>query len=106
MLILLISILIIGTIVINVTGVTGINKTVGWAWDLRGFIIPLSVIYVSTYLTLYILKIKTNSVFSILSVGLLLVCYKINSLVFILFLTSLLIFLSNCMYSIYLKYKK
>ncbi|KGD69152.1 hypothetical protein B0A61_14575 [Flavobacterium aquatile LMG 4008 = ATCC 11947] len=90
----------------NVTGITGINKTVGWAWDITSYIIPLSIIYFSTYLTLYLLKIKTNLIFSILSIVLLLICFKFYSLIFILFISSILLFLSNCIYSIYLKFKK
>jgi len=58
--ILLFSIFLIGIILLNIKGEFGINKTVGWAWDLKAFIIPISIIYTSTYLTLYILKIKTN----------------------------------------------
>jgi len=105
-LILLISIFVIGTIFINVTGITGINKTVGWGWDITSYIIPLSIIYFSTYLTLYLLKIKPNLIFSILSIALLVGCFKFYNLIFVLFLTSILLFLSNCIYSIYLKFKK
>lgn len=106
--ILLISIFIIGTIAINATGVTGINKTVGWAWDLTSFIFPLSIIYVSTYLTLYLMKIKSNLIFSILSIVLLLISlfFLNNSLFIILFIFSFLIFFSNCIYSVYLKFKE
>ena len=104
--IILISIFIIGTIFINVTGITGINKTVGWAWDITSYIIPLSIIYFSTYLTLYFLKVKTNLIFSILSIVLLIVCFKFYNLIFVLFISSILLFLSNCIYSIYLKFKK
>ena len=90
----------------NVTGITGINKTVGWAWDITSYIIPLSIIYFSTYLTLYLLKIKPNLFISILSIVLLIVCFKFFNLIFILFIISILLFLSNCMYSIYFKFKK
>ncbi len=90
----------------NATGIIGINKTVGWAWDLSGFIIPLLIIQISTYLTLYFLKVKTNLIFSILSIVFLVVCFKMNSFFLISFLSSILLFLSNCIYSIYLKFKK
>ena len=104
--ILLVSIFIIGIIVLNINKNIGINKTVGWAWDLTGFIIPLLIIQVSTYLTLFLLKTKTNLIFSILSIALLIICFKFYNLIFILFIISLLLFLSNCLYSIYLKFKK
>jgi hypothetical protein len=103
--ILLISIFIIGTIVLNVNENIGFNKTVGWAWDLTNFIFPLLIIYVSTYLALYILKVKTNLFFTTISIVLLLLCYKVESLIFILLIASLLLFLSNCIYSVYLKFK-
>ena len=90
----------------SVTGITGINKTVGWAWDITKYIIPLTIIYCSTYLTLYLLKIKPNLIISILSIVLLVVCFKFYNLIFELFISSILLFLSNCIYSIYLKFKK
>jgi hypothetical protein len=90
----------------TVTGISGINKTVGWAWDITKYIIPLSITYFSTYLTLYLLKIKPNLIISILSIVLLVVCFKFYNLIFILFISSILLFLSNCIYSIYLKFKK
>lgn len=105
-LILLITIFIIGIVVLNINKNIGINKTVGWAWDLKGFIIPLLVIYFSTYLTFYFLKIKTNLILSILSIVLLISCFKFYNLIFIFFISSILLFLSNCIYSIYLKFKK
>jgi hypothetical protein len=95
-----------GAIIFNIDENIGINKTVGWAWDLTSFIIPLSIIYCSTYLTLYLLKIKPNLIISILSIVLLVVCFKFYNLIFLLFISSILLFLSNCMYSIYLKFKK
>ena len=104
--VLLVSIFIIGIVVLNINENIGFNKTVGWAWDLTSFIIPLTIIYFSTYLTLYLLKIKPNLIFSILSIALLVVCFKFNNLIFILFISSILLFLSNCIYSIYLKFKK
>lgn len=88
------------------TGITGINKTVGWAWDITSFIIPLTLIYLSTYLTLYLLKVKTNLILSILSIVLLIFCFKFYNLIFIFFISSILMFLSNCMFSIYLKFKR
>lgn len=90
----------------NVPGIIGINKTVGWAWDLTNYIFPLTIIYFSTYLTLYLLKVKTNLIISILSIVLLIFCFKFYNLIDILFIISILLFLSNCMYSIYLKFKK
>ena len=102
---LLISYFVIGTIIINITGQTGINKTVGWAWDLTSFIIPLSIIYFSTYSTLFILKIKTNMLFSILSILLLLFSVLFQNYITVFFLISFLIFLSNVIFSIYLKLK-
>jgi len=102
---LLISYFVIGTIIINITGQTGINKTVGWAWDLTSLIIPLSIIYFSTYSTLFILKIKTNMLFSILSILLLLFSVLFQNYIIVFFLISFLIFLSNVIFSIYLKLK-
>ena len=102
---LLISYFVIGTIIINITGQTGINKTVGWAWDLTSFIIPLSIIYFSTYIVLFILKIKPNLLFSILSILLLLFSVLFQNYITVFFLISFLIFLSNVIFSIYLKFK-
>ncbi|GGC90377.1 hypothetical protein GCM10011508_17020 [Flavobacterium lutivivi] len=90
-------------------GEFGINKTVGWAWDLTSFIIPLFVIYISTYLTLYFLKVKMNLIFSILSILFLLITFYLassNTNLFVTFTSSLLLFVTNCIYSIYLKFKK
>lgn len=87
----------------------GINKTVGWAWDITSFVLPLFLIYISTYITLFLLKVKTNMVFSVLSIIFLtltlLFTLSNNSLFFVSFITSLLLFLSNCIYSIYFKVK-
>ncbi|OXA76280.1 hypothetical protein B0A58_07735 [Flavobacterium branchiophilum NBRC 15030 = ATCC 35035] len=102
----LISYFVIGTIIINITGETGINKTVGWAWDLTSFIIPLSLIYFSTYSALFLMKIKTNMLFSILSILLLLFSVLFKNYITVFFLISFLIFLSNVIFSIYLKFKK
>lgn len=102
---LLISYFVIGTIIINITGETGINKTVGWAWDLTSFIIPFSLIYFSIYSALFLMKIKTNLLFSILSILLLLFSVLFQNYITVFFLISFLIFLSNCIYSIYLKFK-
>lgn len=106
--ILLVSVLyiIIGLIFINLTGINGVNKTVGYGWDLYNHIIPISIIYVATYLSLYILKTNLNLIFSIFTIVLLILFYKINRFSFTLFSISILLFLSNCMYSIYLKFKK
>ncbi|PDS21926.1 hypothetical protein B0A77_14745 [Flavobacterium branchiophilum] len=102
----LISYFVIGTIIINITGETGINKTVGWAWDLTSFIIPLSLIYFSTYSALVLMKIKTNMLSSILSILLLLFSVLFKNYITVFFLISFLIFLSNVIFSIYLKFKK
>jgi len=87
-------------------GEFGINKTVGWAWDLTSFIIPLSIIYFSIYSTLLILKIKTNMLFSIISILLLLFSVLFQNYIIVFFFISFLIFLSNVIFSIYLKFKK
>ncbi len=93
-------------------GEFGINKTVGWAWDITSLIFPsfyIFIIYISTYITLFLLKVKTNMIFSTLSflllgISLFLILSN-NSLFFVTFITSLLLFLSNVIYSIYLKFK-
>ena len=103
---LLISIFIIAFILLNIRGELGFNKTVGWAWDLTSFIIPLSIIYFSAYSTLFILKIKTYMLFSILSILLLLFSVFFQKYIVFFFLVSILIFSSNVIYSIYLKFKK
>lgn len=105
-LLILITIFVIGTIVFNFKEF-GVNKTVGWAWDFSSFIIPLFIIYLSTYLTFYILKVKTNLIFSTISVFSLLACLILNDLLYIiLFSISILFFVSNCIYSVYLKFNK
>ena len=104
-LLLLVTFFVIGTIVFQFKEF-GINKTVGWAWDISSYIIPLSIIYISTYLALYFLKVKTNLVVSIVSILSLLVCVILNdSLFIIVFLISILLFLSNCIYAVILKFK-
>ena len=89
-------------------GKEGFNKTVGWAFDLTEFIIPFLFFYISSYLTLIVLKAKGNLYLTIGSLALI-ICSKFfifqNMLFIILFLSSFLIFLSNVIYSIYLKFK-
>ena len=89
-------------------GKEGFNKTVGWAFDLTEFIIPFLLFYISSYLTLIVLKAKRNLYLTIGSLALI-ICSKFfifqNMLLIILFLSSFLIFLSNVIYSIYLKFK-
>ena len=89
-------------------GKEGFNKTVGWAFDLTDFIITFLLFYISTYLTLIFLKAKGNLYLTIGSLALI-ICSKFfifqNMLFIILFLSSFLIFLSNVIYSIYLKFK-
>lgn len=91
-------------------GEFGINKTVGWAWDLISLIFALFYIYIATYITLFLLKVKTNLIFSILSIILLVLTLFFtlsnNSMFFITFTTSILFFISNFIYSMYLKFKK
>jgi len=86
----------------------GFNKTVGWAWDLTQFIFPLLTIYFSVYLTFYVMKVKQNIIFLAVSIILILLSlvFVNNTLFFALFfLTSILLFITNCIYSIYLKFK-
>ena len=87
---------------------TGVNKTVGWAFNLSDFLKPLSFLFVSSYLVLLILKVKINVFLTIGSLALL-ICSKFfifqNMLFVFLFLSSIFIFLSNIIYSIYLKFK-
>ena len=84
----------------------GVNKTVGWAWDISSYVIPLFIMYASTYLVLLFLKVKTNLIVSILSILSLLACLALNDPLFIsMFLISILLFLSNCFYSVILKLK-
>lgn len=89
-------------------GKEGFNKTVGWAFDLTDFIIPFLLFYISSYLALIVLKAKVNLYLSIGSL-VLIICTKFfilqNMLFIILFLSSFLLFLSNVIYSIYLKFK-
>ena len=87
----------------------GTNKTVGWAWDLSSFILPLTLVFMSLYITTFIFKIKTNAYLTVLSVVLLLTCYFFlnNQLVFIaLFTLSILLFVANIIYSLISKVKK
>ena len=90
-------------------GKEGFNKTVGWAFDLKDFIIPFLLFYISSYLALIILKAKLNLYLTIGNL-VLIFCSKFfisqNMLFIILFLSSFLMFLSNVIYSIYLKFKK
>ncbi len=90
-------------------GKEGFNKTVGWAFDLTDFIIPFLLFYISSYIALIVLKTKVNLYLSIGSLALI-ICTKFfifqNMLFIILFLSSFLMFLSNVIYSIYLKFKK
>ena len=87
---------------------TGVNKTVGWAFNLSDFLKPLSFLFVSSYLVLLILKVKINVFLTIGSLALL-ICSKFfifqNMLFAVLFLSSILIFLSHIIYSVYLKFK-
>ena len=89
-------------------GKEGFNKTVGWAFDITDFIIPFLFLYISSYLALIVLKAKINLYLTIGSL-VLIICSKFfilqNILFIILFLSSFLMFLSNCIYSIYLKFK-
>lgn len=101
----LITFFVIGTIVFNIKEF-GVTKTVGWAWDISSYVIPLFIIYTSIYLVLLFLKVKTNLIVSISSILSLLVCLVLNDPFFIIvFLSSILLFLSNCIYSIILKFK-
>lgn len=87
-------------------GEIGVNKTVGWAWDLNNYRVPLALIFISVYTTIFILRIKTNSYFTVISVLLLLACYLFinNVLVFTgLFVVNILMLLTNILYSLWLK---
>ena len=90
-------------------GKEGFNKTVGWSFDLTDFIIPFLLFYISSFLTLIVLKTKGNLYLTIGSL-VLIICSKFfifqNMLFIILFLSSFLFFLLNIIYSIYLKFKK
>lgn len=87
---------------------TGVNKTVGLAFNLSDFLKPLLFLFVSSYVALLILKVKINAYLTIGSLTLL-ICSKFfifqNMLFVVLFLSSILIFLSNVILSIYLKFK-
>lgn len=101
----LVVFIVIGTILFQFIEF-GVNKTVGWAWDISSYVIPLFIIYTSTYLVLLFLKVKTNLIVSILSILCLLACLALNDPLFIImFLISILLFLSNCFYSVILKLK-
>jgi hypothetical protein len=87
---------------------SGVNKTVGWAFNLSDFLKPLLFLFVSSYVALLILKVKINVYLTIGSLALL-ICSKFfifqNMLFAVLFLSSILIFLSHIIYSVYLKFK-
>jgi hypothetical protein len=87
---------------------TGVNKTVGWAFNLSDFLKPLLFLFVSSYVALLILKVKINVYLTIGSLALL-ICSKFfiyqNMLFIILCLSSILIFLPNVILSIYLKFR-
>lgn len=87
---------------------TGVNKTVGWAFNLSDFLKPLLFLFVSSYVALLILKVKINVYLTIGSLALL-ICSKFfiyqNMLFIILCLISILIFLPNVILSIYLKFR-
>lgn len=92
-------------------GEFGINKTVGWAWDITKFIyffdLFLFLTYTLIYSILFLLKVRTNTVFTVLSFVfiILVTVFKESAMISVFYMTSLLIFLSNVIYSIYLKFK-
>ncbi len=86
---------------LNLFRAIGVNKTVEWSWDLSGFLLPLLLVYIAIYLTLFLLKVNLNRKLTISSLQLLLICFftvNITSTVFIISLLSI-----NIIYSIYLK---
>jgi energy-coupling factor transporter transmembrane protein EcfT len=85
-----------------------INKTVGWAFDLSTLIIPVLIVFIVFYSAFYFMKIKTNNLFSIISIALILLSlmlFKNGSNFVITFILSILVFISNSVYSVYLKIK-
>lgn len=53
---------------INLTGTYGMNKTVGWAWELTSLNVlayPLYLVYLLGYAILFFAKIKTKYILSI-----------------------------------------
>ena len=102
----LVTFFVIGIIVSNFKEF-GVTKTVGWAWDISSFVLPLFIIYTSTYLALLFLKVKTNLIVSIVSILSILACLVLNNSLFIIvFLSSILLFLYNCLHSVILKFKQ
>lgn len=91
-------------------GIHGFNKTVGWAWDILGTIPVIFLIYIIFYLTLFALKIKTYLTFTVASFLTLFFCLLLFNgneiLMLILFAFSILLFVSNILYSIYLKLRQ
>ncbi len=97
------------------TGTWGINKTVGWAWDLSNFNFLqfiLYPIYLVVYGILCLFKVRTNYWLTIIHFGLIL--YSLFSFMnsdfslipFFLTILSFIIFLINTIYSIKFKLKK
>lgn len=89
----------------------GVNKTVGWAWDFTNIIFlakPLLTVYLLTYFLLFAFKVKQQLALSLLSIILLLIIFTFPSDIFAIlaFLSSIILFLVNCIYSIYHKFKK
>lgn len=92
-------------------GTWGVNKTVGWAWDFTNFLFlatPLLIVYLLTYLLFFVFKVKQQTILSLLSVILILINFSFTNNIFALvaFLSSIFLFLVNCIYSIYHKFKK
>lgn len=87
----------------------GMNKTVGWAWDLSNFNFihfPLYLLFLLGYLLLFILKIKTQftlSAIHLFAIVIPLLIFSNPKYVYITFystILSLLIFVANIILSI------
>ena len=96
-------------------GTWGINKTVGWAYDLTmpNLIITwtISLLFTLTYFALSIFKKKTNSIISIVHIityGIILLTYKFldEGIIFFLNFLSIIIFLVNVAWTLVCKKNK
>ncbi len=95
-------------------GTWGINKTVGWAWDISNFNylqFLLYPIYLFGYGLLFLFKVRTNYQLSLVHFGLIVISAAIFSypnlslVTFCLTFCSFLIFTINIVYAIILKLK-
>lgn len=94
---------------LNLVGTWGVNKTVGWAWDITNFaplvFIPVLIICLLGYCIMWMFKLKVNKVIALLNLSFLLLALGLifSYISFIMSLNALVMAIVNFTFGVTVK---